>query len=229
MPKLEGCEIFIIVVSTYSIRRSAHPALAETTSGTDNFKREQLCFLPKNIRQSEDQATSMEGFFFDLRALLKYFVKVRFRLYPAFYFLFCNLGFYTFFATATLCNSCAGIFFLFFFFFSEIKWINKRTIRQDGKNIWGRGRTASTRWLDLCSWCPVRLSPKRQSGTPFLWVYHLQERSKGSGAKSFGWQPKAGTLAVQYMVVEASSRDVECHLSDWEGPRSCCARLRRSD
>ena len=36
------------------------------------------------------------------------------------------------------------------------------------------------------------------------------------GAKSFGWQPKAGTLVVQSPTAEASSRDVFCHLPEGE-------------
>ena len=37
---------------------------------------------------------------------------------------------------------------------------------------------------------------------------HLQEGLTGSSAYSFGWQPKAGTLAARSQAAEASSRDV---------------------
>ena len=38
---------------------------------------------------------------------------------------------------------------------------------------------------------------KRWRGTPRPWAHHLQVGPKGSGAKSFGWQPKAGTSVVR--------------------------------
>ena len=68
-------------------------------------------------------------------------------------------------------------------------------------------------WTTTSSWWP---DSALRGGTPFLWAHHLQEGPKGSGAKCFGWQPKAGTLAVRSLAAETSSRDVENHVSDGE-------------
>lgn len=63
-----------IALSPWLVVPTARPALEETTSGADNYKRdEQLRLLPKHIRQSEDQAsirwaaTAVEFCFFYLR------------------------------------------------------------------------------------------------------------------------------------------------------------------
>ena len=63
---------------------------------------------------------------------------------------------------------------------------------------------------------PLAMGSGRPQPKAVTWAYHLQ----GSGAKSFGWQSKAGTLAVRSLDAEPSSRDVESHLSDGEGGRA---------
>ena len=73
--------------------------------------------------------------------------------------------------------------------------------------------------MELSPW-GFRLSLKKLRGAPFLWAHHLQEGPKGSGPKSLGWQPKAGNFTVRFPAAEASSRDVECHLSDGEGAQA---------
>ena len=69
-------------------------------------------------------------------------------------------------------------------------------------------------WPDLCQWGMARLSLKRRRGTPFQWAHHPQDGPKGSSVKRFGWQLTLGTLVVPSPTAEASSRVVECHLSD---------------
>ena len=82
---------------------------------------------------------------------------------------------------------------------------------------WGWGSGASAWWPGLYQWGPAGHSPKRLRGTPFPPAHHQQEGPKGSGAVRAGRQPKAGTLAVWSSAAEASSRDVEHHLSGGEG------------
>ena len=73
----------------------------------------------------------------------------------------------------------------------------------------GPGTTMSAWWLDCCPRGLARLSLKRRRGIPFLWAHPVREGPQGSGAKSFRWQPKAGTLTVRLLAAEAGSRDVD--------------------
>lgn len=53
---------------------------------------------------------------------------------------------------------------------------------------------------------PAELSPKRLCENPVPLAHHLQEGPQGSVAMCIGWRSKAGTLVVQYLAAEASSR-----------------------
>lgn len=73
--------------------------------------------------------------------------------------------------------------------------------------VWGRGMLACPWWPSLCPWGLVEHSPKNQHGPPPIpFAHHLQNG-----------QPKAGTMVVRFPAAEASSRDVQWHLSDGEG------------
>ena len=63
---------------------------------------------------------------------------------------------------------------------------------------------------------PMGSGGPEETWDPLSVAQHLQEGPKWSDAKSFGRQPKQGTLAVQSRATEACSRDMERHLSDGE-------------